>query len=63
MGSPRDRHIGDHDWHSREYVDDWIARDVQRDGQRRPMLQQMLKRAPQPTAISVYSTWVQAMES
>lgn len=49
MGSPRERHIGDHDWHSREYVDDWIARDVQRDGERRPMLQQMLKRAPLQT--------------
>jgi SAM-dependent methyltransferase len=49
MGSPRDRHIGDHYWHSREYVDDWIARDIQRDSERRPMLQQMLERAPLQT--------------
>ena len=39
---PQHRHIGDHDWHSREYVDDWIARDITRDEQRRPMLARML---------------------
>jgi SAM-dependent methyltransferase len=48
MVEPRHRHIGDHDWHSREYVDDWIARDVQRDNERRPMLQRMLDRPSLP---------------
>ena len=36
---------GDHDWHSREYVDGWIANDVTRDTQRRPHLRQMVLRA------------------
>ncbi|MBV8774598.1 MAG: class I SAM-dependent methyltransferase [Deltaproteobacteria bacterium] len=40
------RPIGEHDWHSREYVDDWIERDVTRDNVRRPLLQQMLRLAP-----------------
>jgi tRNA (cmo5U34)-methyltransferase len=40
------RHIGDHDWHSREYVDDWIARDFSRDSERRPVLERMLAVAP-----------------
>ncbi len=40
------RHIGDHDWHSREYVDDWIARDFSRDAERRPLLERMLALAP-----------------
>jgi SAM-dependent methyltransferase len=42
----QDRPIGEHDWHSREYVDDWIARDVTRDNVRRPLLQQMLALTP-----------------
>ncbi len=37
-----DRPLGEHDWHSREYVDNWIERDVTRDNVRRPLLQQML---------------------
>src|SRR6266849_1521950 len=41
-----DRPIGEHDWHSREYVDNWIERDVTRDNVRRPLLQQMLTLAP-----------------
>ena len=41
-----DRSIGEHDWHSREYVDDWIERDVMRDNVRRPLLRQMLTLAP-----------------
>jgi SAM-dependent methyltransferase len=41
-----DRSLGEHDWHSREYVDDWIERDVTRDNVRRPLLQQMLTVAP-----------------
>ena len=45
MDKRQERHIGDHDWHSPEYVNDWIGRDVQRDDERRPLLQQMLERA------------------
>jgi ubiquinone/menaquinone biosynthesis C-methylase UbiE len=44
MDKRQERHIGDHDWHSPEYVNDWIGRDVQRDDERRPLLQQMLER-------------------
>ena len=32
----------EHDWHSSEYVDDWIARDLARAATRRPLLQRML---------------------
>lgn len=32
---------GHHDWHSREYVDDWIGRDVTRDDERRPLLRRL----------------------
>ena len=39
---------GEHEWHSREYVDDWIARDVTRDSERRPVLRTMLGIAPFP---------------
>src|SRR2546430_9353230 len=35
-----------HDWHSEQYVSDWIAHDVARDPERRPRLQQMLEMAP-----------------
>jgi len=35
-----------HDWHSAEYVADWIAHDMARDPERRPRLQQMLAAAP-----------------
>jgi SAM-dependent methyltransferase len=41
-----DRPVGEHDWHSREYVDNWIERGVTRDNVRRPLLQQMLTLAP-----------------
>jgi len=44
MEKRQERHIGDHDWHSSEYVNDWIGRDIQRDDERRPLLQQMLER-------------------
>ena len=37
-----------HDWHSADYVAEWIARDVTRDPERRPLLQQMLSFAPFP---------------
>jgi len=35
-----------HDWHSTDYVRDWIAHDVARDPERRPRLQTMLQAAP-----------------
>lgn len=37
-----------HDWHSTDYVSEWITRDVARDRDRRPLLQQMLSFAPFP---------------
>jgi len=37
-----------HDWHSTDYVAEWIARDAARDPERRPRLQQMLSCAPLP---------------
>jgi SAM-dependent methyltransferase len=40
------RPIGEHDWHSREYVDNWIESDVTHDNLRRPLLQRMLSLAP-----------------
>jgi len=43
-----DQPIGEHDWHSRQYVDHWIASDVTRDSRRRPLLQQMLTLASYP---------------
>ncbi|MBV9017308.1 MAG: class I SAM-dependent methyltransferase [Alphaproteobacteria bacterium] len=42
-----------HDWHSREYVADWIAHDVARDPERRPRLQEMLAAAPFPTEAGI----------
>jgi ubiquinone/menaquinone biosynthesis C-methylase UbiE len=41
-----DKHIGEHDWHSQEYVDQWIKLDVTRDNERRPVLRKMLDLAP-----------------
>src|SRR5437764_6654445 len=37
-----------HDWHSTEYVSEWIAHDVARDPERRPRLRRMLGEAPFP---------------
>ncbi|MGC2203548.1 MAG: class I SAM-dependent methyltransferase, partial [Stellaceae bacterium] len=37
-----------HDWHSVDYVSQWIKRDAARDPERRPLLQQMLSFAPFP---------------
>lgn len=37
-----------HDWHSTNYVAEWINRDAARDPERRPLLQQMLSFAPFP---------------
>jgi len=36
------RPIGEHDWHSTDYVDWWIARDRSRDAERRKQLREML---------------------
>ncbi|HEY2104465.1 MAG TPA: class I SAM-dependent methyltransferase [Candidatus Binataceae bacterium] len=41
-----DQHIDQHDWHSREYVRQWIESDVTRDEERRPVLRQMIALAP-----------------
>lgn len=37
--------IAEHDWHSDEYVQEWIGRDIQRDEERRPLLRKMLSLA------------------
>src|ERR1700741_3415064 len=37
-----------HDWHSTDYVAEWIVRDATRDAERRPLLRQMLSFAPFP---------------
>src|SRR5205085_3424978 len=37
-----------HDWHSDQYVADWVIHDTARDPERRPRLQQMLKAARLP---------------
>jgi hypothetical protein len=37
-----------HDWHSADYVAEWVVRDAARDPERRPLLQQMLSFAPFP---------------
>ena len=37
-----------HDWHSNDYVAEWITRDAARDPERRPLLRQMLSFAPFP---------------
>jgi ubiquinone/menaquinone biosynthesis C-methylase UbiE len=44
-----------HDWHSTGYVAQWIAKDVTRDDERRPLLRQMIEAArfPRGTAIDV----------
>jgi ubiquinone/menaquinone biosynthesis C-methylase UbiE len=42
-----------HDWHSTDYVAEWIRRDAARDPERRPLLQQMLSFAPFPREAEV----------
>lgn len=37
-----------HDWHSPEYVEEWISRDEQRQDERQALLKQMLSLAPFP---------------
>ena len=54
--------IAEHDWQSQSYVDEWISRDVQRDGVRRPRLREMLslasleRTAPLPCLMSAAAT-------
>jgi SAM-dependent methyltransferase len=38
--------VDHHDWHSPGYVEEWIARDVTRDDERRRRLREMLRAAP-----------------
>jgi SAM-dependent methyltransferase len=38
--------VDHHDWHSPSYVDEWIARDLTRDEERRERLREMLAAAP-----------------
>jgi ubiquinone/menaquinone biosynthesis C-methylase UbiE len=43
MAAPRDPSpIGEHDWHSDDYVEAWIARDAARDAERREQLAALL---------------------
>jgi tRNA (cmo5U34)-methyltransferase len=37
---------GHHDWHSTDYVDDWISSDVTRDRERRPILRRVAELLP-----------------
>ena len=47
MSSANERiSVDHHDWHSPSYVDEWIARDLTRDEERRLRLRQMLAAAP-----------------
>jgi tRNA (cmo5U34)-methyltransferase len=45
MTTSSDPH-GHHDWHSAEYVDDWITNDVTRDATRRPVLRRVAELLP-----------------
>ena len=47
MAETRSDPHGRHDWHSAEYVNDWIEKDVTKDEHRRPMLTRMIERIPQ----------------
>src|SRR4051794_32010937 len=35
-----------HDWHSRDYVSDWIARDLDRHNERQPIIERMIAAIP-----------------
>ena len=45
---------GHHDWHSQDYVDQWISTDVTRDAQRRPILQKVAGLIPHPTETAIH---------
>ncbi|HEY3910017.1 MAG TPA: class I SAM-dependent methyltransferase [Stellaceae bacterium] len=54
MQSAHDRiSIDHHDWHSPAYVDEWIARDLTRDDERRRRLREMLAGAPYPAEAEI----------
>jgi ubiquinone/menaquinone biosynthesis C-methylase UbiE len=38
--------LGEHDWHSYDYVDRWISSDVTRDEERRPLLRKLVSFIP-----------------
>jgi ubiquinone/menaquinone biosynthesis C-methylase UbiE len=42
-----------HDWHSPSYVEEWIARDLTRDAERRTRLREMLGAAPSARAAAI----------
>jgi 2-polyprenyl-3-methyl-5-hydroxy-6-metoxy-1,4-benzoquinol methylase len=44
----RGAHGDHHDWHSEQYVGEWIGNDVTRDDERRPIIREMLGHAPFP---------------
>ena len=49
MASPPSHpRMSHHDWHSQTYVAEWIAKDVKRDEERRPLLRRMIAMAPFP---------------
>ena len=50
---PENFRTSHHDWHSSSYVADWIAKDVTRDDERRPLLRQMLVAAPFARAAAI----------
>lgn len=43
-------HVHEHDWHSTEYVGQWIARDITRDEERKPLLRRLVSFINQPAA-------------
>lgn len=46
MAAAQDFSVGEHDWHSHTYVDWWLARDREREAERRNRLAAMLLNAP-----------------
>jgi ubiquinone/menaquinone biosynthesis C-methylase UbiE len=52
MPTSSDPH-GHHDWHSEEYVDQWIGKDVTRDAERRPVLRRVAQLLPFPRDAAV----------
>jgi SAM-dependent methyltransferase len=46
LSANNDAPVDHHDWHSPNYVDEWIARDLSRDEERRRRLRHMLAAAP-----------------
>ncbi len=46
---------GHHDWQSREYVYNWISRDVTRDEERRPLLQRVAELIPHDESAAIHA--------